>query len=78
MNLKRTLRQGRTLNLAFGTVFLGFVALLLKLEIVGIVLMGASMIVLIAVYHQSEIAFWRSQFEWWDDEEWDAWEEGRA
>lgn len=78
MNLKRILRQGRTLNLALGTVFLGLAFLLLRLEIVGIILMTASTIVLIAVYHQSEIAFWRSQFEWWDDEKWDAWEEGRA
>ena len=59
-------------------MFLGVVLLFLHLEIVGIVLMVAAMIVLIAVYHQSEIAFWRSQYERWDDEEWDAWEEGRA
>ncbi len=78
MNLKRILRQGRTANLALGTVFLGFVALVLRLEIVGVVLMTASLIVLMAVYHQSEIAFWRSQYEWWDDEEWDAWEEGNT
>jgi hypothetical protein len=78
VNLKRILRQGRTLNLASGTVFLGLAFLFLRLEIVGIVLMAASMIALIAVYHQSEIAFWRSQYEWWDDEEWDAWEEGNT
>ncbi len=78
MNLKRILRQGRTANIALGTVFLGFFALVLGLVIVGILLMITGLIVVLAVYHQSEIAFWRSQYEWWDDEEWDAWEEGRA
>ncbi len=75
--MKRLLRQGRTLNIALGTVFVGVALLFFQLEFAGIVLMAASMIVLVAAYHQSERAFWRSQFEWWDDEEWNAWEEGR-
>lgn len=82
MNLKeplsRILRQGRTLNTASGTVLLGFALLVIGLEIVGIALMLTAFIVLLAMYHQSETAFWRSQYEWWDDEEWNAWEEGRA
>ena len=75
-DLNRILRQGRTLNIALGTVFLGFVLLFLKLEIVGIALMVAAFIVLMAMCHQSETAFWRSQYKWWDFDEWDAWEEG--
>jgi hypothetical protein len=78
VNAKRILCQGRTVNIASGTVFLGFIALIFRLEIVGIVLMIAGLIVVMAVYHQSETAFWRSQYEWWDDEEWDAWEEGNT
>lgn len=76
MNLKRILRQGRTINIASGTMFLGVALLMLRLEAAGIALTIASMLVVIAAYHQSETAFWRSQYEWWDDEEWTAWEEG--
>ena len=78
MNIKRMLRQERTTNLALGTVFLGCIALVLNFKVLGIVLVGAGLSVLIVVYHQSESAFWRSQVEWWDDEEWKAWEAGHS
>jgi hypothetical protein len=79
VNFKRALRSeraqfGACLGFALGVV----IAFVSAWAWVGIGLAVTASLLLLGMYHESESAFWRSQFEWWDDDEWDAWQRGES
>ena len=82
MNFKRFLRHSNTLNSSFVLLTLGLVMVISvtndNFKGFGICLAFTSLIVVMLAMLEIQSLFWRSQFEWWEDDDgnFEYWQEG--
>ncbi len=76
MKLRRFLRHPNAVYAPMVLMALGVVFLFCSMILLAIVFLFIGLMMFAAMYHQDQVSFWRSQTEWWDDQEWEAWQRG--
>jgi hypothetical protein len=82
MNFKRWLRHPNALKQCFVMLLLGLALSLFfsndTLKVLGFVLAGSSVLMLVLAAAEHDQLFWKSQLEWWieDDARFDDWQRG--
>ncbi len=73
MNFKRWLRHPNALKQSFVQLLLGLAICLFVsndiLNVLGIVLAGSSLLLIVMSAAELEQLFWKSELEWWDDDD---------
>jgi hypothetical protein len=83
MRLKRWIRHPNALKQGFGLLFLGLAAGLFVsnnvLKVLGFGMAGLSLMLMVVSATELDQLFWKSQLEWWDDEDsrFDDWQQGK-
>jgi hypothetical protein len=83
MRLKRWLRHPNALTQGFGLLLLGLAVGLFAsndvLKVLGFGMAGLSLLLIVVFVTESDQLFWKSQLEWWDDDDprFDDWQQGK-
>ena len=81
MSFKRFLRHSNSsyvflFLIVIGLVFGLFISSNFILKLLGLLVAFIGLFLFVLVFYDTTSMFWRSHYQWWDDEEFKAWEKG--